>query len=220
MTEKKLSLEALLKLGDPVFKKLNRVWTNLDRIELNDLLNSPQPGEWIKEFNSDLIPGRIYFYNEISLIESLMDKCFPGWYYSIDSNSIMQDKGKFSSTTIVSVYYRIGSFEKIVMGVSSSFAESIQHLSLATPLSVTEARKNAIKQIGDFFGKSINRNIENAPLPVMQIKKEDKEQDDEFEKVKAKIISMSKADAEMYLPVCGFKYNLELKEIINLKKIK
>lgn len=208
-----MDIQQLLKLGQPNITIIRNACKNGDYELLSKLFNHPQPVEWIKEGDSELLGGK-YYWNEIGLIEALMNECFTVWKTDIVSNHIHQDKAMFCSTTIVSVNYGVGT----CTGIATTFAPSIKHLSLATPLSKSEAKKNGIKEIGIFFGKALNR-FDNS-LPIIQISKEGSEVDIEFEAMKTRLSDpkLSKADAEMIQAVSIFKYHPELKQIVNSKK--
>lgn len=53
----------------------------------------------------------------------------------------------------------------------------MQQLTTVTPLSLTEAKKNAIKNIANLFGRNLNRNIIEA-LPVIQVEEKEKAEPD------------------------------------------
>lgn len=208
-----MDIQQLLKLGQPNIAAIKNACKNAHYELINALANFPQPVEWIKEGDSELLGGK-YYWNEIGLIEALMNECFTVWKTNIISNHIHQDKAMFCSTTIVSVNYGVGT----CTGIATTFAPSIKHLSLATPLSKSEAKKNAIKEIGEFFGRQLNR-MDNS-LPIIQISKEGNEVDIEFEAMKTKLSDpkLSKADAELIQTASIFKYHPELKQIVNSKK--
>ncbi len=77
---------------------------------------------------------------------------------------------------------------------------------------------NASKKIGRCFGRDLNRNIDDAPSPIVK-PEPNPEIDNEFEETKTKLLSIKgKEDADKYLQSTSFKYHTELKQIVSSKK--
>lgn len=139
-------------------------------------LTLPQHESWVKTKRSDTT-GTEYQYNDIELIEELMDYCFKEWYYTIDSKEITQDKSGVSVTIQVELYGNKTGNDKYpwsFSGIASEWAPSLKSLPLITPKCASMAFKNAARKIGRLFGKDLNRFLENNDLPVVNIEKQDK----------------------------------------------
>lgn len=157
----------LLELAEPLFQEIDKAIIAKDWPKVFILLDYPQPEQWIKRGKSDFFPGQEYEYNEIELLEAVLDRISEGWDVHIKSTNIVQDKGKFAVTTHVEIQIDMPNDFFYYEGIATTFAESIQHLTLATPKSVTDAVKNACKRIGRLLGRDLNRGIED--LPVIQV---------------------------------------------------
>jgi hypothetical protein len=150
-----MSVQKLLALGEPIFQKIDDAIKTGNIAEAYGLLNSPQPVEWIREDTS----GNTFYYNDIVLLEALMTRIFTYWRREIISNTINQEKGRFASTSIVRIHFK--EFGKqsfwFTDGIATEYAHTLEALRLATPLSATNAKRNACKQLGNLFGLSLNR---------------------------------------------------------------
>lgn len=136
-------------------------------------INSPQHKEWIKTKKSE-VTGTEYQFNDIELIEDLMDYFFQ-WNYRIVDTKIVSDKVGFSVTvTVELLYWKKVTEQYAVYGIASEYAANTKQLTLITPKAASMAFKNAAKKIGKVFGKDLNRGIENNELPVIQVEKESK----------------------------------------------
>lgn len=137
-----------------------------------EIYNLEQPSEWIKVKKS-VINESEYEYNDIELIEALMDRMFSEWYYEIPfSPIIVQDKTGISVTVTVKLHFGIGIEESITTGIATEYVTNMKMLSLATPKAASMAFKNAARKIGRLFGNSLNRGLDEAVLPEIQIEKE------------------------------------------------
>lgn len=139
-------------------------------------LTLPQHESWVKTKRSE-ITGTEYQYNDIELIEDLMDYFFVEWRYNIIRTDIMQDKSGVSVTIQIELIASIIQFDKypkIFVGIASEWAPSLKSLPLITPKCASMAFKNAARKIGRLFGKDLNRFLENNDLPVVNIEKQDK----------------------------------------------
>lgn len=136
-------------------------------------INSPQHKDWIKTKKSE-VTGTEYQFNDIELIEDLMDYFFQ-WNYRIVDTKIVSDKAGFSVTvTVELLYWKKVTEQYAVYGIASEYAANTKQLTLITPKAASMAFKNAAKKIGKVFGKDLNRGIENNELPVVQVEKESK----------------------------------------------
>ena len=136
-------------------------------------INSPQHKDWIKTKKSE-VTGTEYQFNDIELIEDLMDYFFQ-WNYRIVDTKIVSDKVGFSVTvTVELLYWKKVTEQYAVYGIASEYAANTKQLTLITPKAASMAFKNAAKKIGKVFGKDLNRGIENNELPVVQLEKESK----------------------------------------------
>jgi hypothetical protein len=136
-------------------------------------INSPQHKDWIKTKRSE-VTGTEYQFNDIELIEDLMDYFFQ-WNYRIVDTKIVSDKVGFSVTvTVELLYWKKVTEQYAVYGIASEYAANTKQLTLITPKAASMAFKNAAKKIGKVFGKDLNRGIENNELPVVQVEKESK----------------------------------------------
>jgi hypothetical protein len=136
-------------------------------------INSPQHKDWIKTKKSE-VTGTEYQFNDIELIEDLMDYFFQ-WNYRIVDTKIVSDKVGFSVTvTVELLYWKKVTEQYAVYGIASEYAANTKQLTLITPKAASMAFKNAAKKIGKVFGKDLNRGIENNELPVVQVEKESK----------------------------------------------
>lgn len=133
-------------------------------------LTLPQHESWIKSKRSE-VTGMEYQFNDIELIEDLLDYCFAEWYYTIESKEITQDKSGVCVTIQIDLVYDKG---KSVNGIASEWAPSLKSLPLITPKCASMAFKNAARKIGRLFGKDLNRYLENNDLPVLHVEKQDK----------------------------------------------
>jgi hypothetical protein len=139
-------------------------------------LTLPQHESWVKTNRSD-ITGTEYQYNDIELIEDLMDYFFVEWRYNIIRTDIMQDKSGVSVTIQIELIASVIQFDKYpktFVGIASEWAPSLKSLPLITPKCASMAFKNAARKIGRLFGKDLNRFLENNDLPVVNIEKQDK----------------------------------------------
>lgn len=142
-------------------------------------LTLPQHESWIKSKKSE-VTATEYQFNDIELIEDLMDYFFTEWKYEIVDTKIVSDKVGFSVTVTVKLQY-VGSpnvfyseFFGSKYGIASEYAANTKQLTLVTPKAASMAFKNAAKKIGRIFGKDLNRGLENNELPVINLEKQDK----------------------------------------------
>ena len=86
---------------------------------------------------------------------------------TISSPTITQDKsGRFAVTVSIEYYYKpFDAHYNTIPGIATVFASDISLLEMATPKASSMAVKNAIKQLGDLFGKSLNKADDEVEIP-------------------------------------------------------
>jgi hypothetical protein len=166
----------LLELGEPIFQKIKEA-VSQEKYQLawSIIQNTPPPSEWIVELPSKSKKGETYKTIPLDIMEGTMKLIFEeAGIASISSPTITQDKnGRFAVTVSVEYYYKpFDGFHSTVPGIASVFASDIQLLELATPKASSMAVKNAIKQLGDLFGKSLNKMEDEVEIP-QQVKEEE-----------------------------------------------
>lgn len=134
-------------------------------------LTLPQHESWIKTKRSD-VTGMEYQFNDIELVEELLDFVFQRWHYKIWSKEITQDKTGVTVTIQIELF--VSGYSYGYVGIASEWAPSLKSLPLITPKCASMAFKNAARKIGRLFGKDLNRFLENNDLPVVNIEKQDK----------------------------------------------
>lgn len=187
---------------------------------LLELLNSEQPKEWVLEGES--INGT-YLYNKVELIENVLQLSFGFYSREIVSNTITIGSKMCVTTTIVNVRINwMYGMTKTLTGIASEAVDSAHALTLATPKTVSSAFKNAVAQLGDFFGRSLNRNIEDEPQTKI-IRYEEKETPEKPDLSEEDVMEMIK-ECKSYeegleiLEKTGFKYSIKLKNLLKAKK--
>lgn len=151
----------LLQEAEPIFVRIAEHEAAPESLEtVLELLDSYEPPQsWVLELPSQLKNGT-YKTLPLDLMEAAARRIF-GYESGISTISdpiIIQERtGKFSVS--VSVEYALGySYgQHRVHGVASVTSPNIQGLELATPKASSMAVKNALKQLGGFFGKYLNR---------------------------------------------------------------
>lgn len=163
-----MKTKELLSYGDPVFSKISKLVKAEKYTEAYELLDvSEPPKEWILELPSKTSPDETYRTLPIDIMEGAMKRLFGGaGIESIQQPIIVSDKGRFSVTVVVSYYYNCWEhkFPKSIDGIASVTCNDILLMELASPRASTMAVKNAIKQIGGFLGKYLNRPVEDVEV--------------------------------------------------------
>ena len=159
----------LLELGEPIFQKIKQAISE-EKYELawSIIQNTPPPAEWVVELPSKSKKGETYKTLPLDIMEGAMKIIFKdAALRSISSPTITQDKsGRFAVTVAVEyIFDSFGDVFSILPGIATVFASDIQLLELATPKASSMAVKNAIKQLGDLFGKSLNKSEDEVELP-------------------------------------------------------
>lgn len=151
----------LLNEAEPIFLKIAEFEASPESLEtVLELLDKYEPpASWVLELPSQLKNGT-YKTLPLDLMEAAARRIFgyESGIAQISSPIIIQDKtGKFSVsvTAEYSLGYSYG--QHITHGIASVTSPNIQGLELATPKASSMAVKNALKQLGGFFGKYLNR---------------------------------------------------------------
>lgn len=159
----------LLELGEPIFQKIKQaVSEEKYQLAWSIIQNTPPPAEWVVELPSKSKKGETYKTLPLDIMEGAMKIIFKNAALrSISSPTITQDKsGRFAVTVAVEyIFDSFGDVFSILPGIATVFASDIQLLELATPKASSMAVKNAIKQLGDLFGKSLNKSEDEVELP-------------------------------------------------------
>jgi hypothetical protein len=159
----------LLELGEPIFQKIKEA-VSQQKYELawSIIQTTPPPPEWVIELPSKSRKGETYKTIPLDIMEGAMKIIFGiASIASISSPTITQDKsGRFAVTVLVDYSYKpFGGHYGSIPGIATVFASEIHLLEMATPKASSMAVKNAIKQLGDFFGKSLNKSEDEVELP-------------------------------------------------------
>ena len=159
----------LLELGEPIFQQIKQaVSEEKYQLAWSIIQNTPPPAEWVVELPSKSKKGETYKTLPLDIMEGAMKIIFKNAALrSISSPTITQDKsGRFAVTVAVEyIFDSFGDVFSILPGIATVFASDIQLLELATPKASSMAVKNAIKQLGDLFGKSLNKSEDEVELP-------------------------------------------------------
>lgn len=162
----KQNITELIGICRPVFDRIRQAIWERNEGEFYRLLDTDQPGEWITTVVSKLqkvkeIP-EFYQLNTISLSDAIIAEIFTSVETNIEGlPHFLFDKGKCAVTTKVISVFKNSLVTIRKEGIATVYASSLNHLELVTPLSFTRSRKHAIKQLGTFLGKSLNRDIED-----------------------------------------------------------
>jgi hypothetical protein len=174
-------IKALLDLRGGLFSTIEQLAKDKRFSEAYEvLMASSQPDEWISIGKSE-IDGAEYKFNNIELIEGIMNRLFD-WGYTIINVYTLNVQGRFATTAIVDVHYKFnGEAEyRHQGGGATSYCTDVKAIILATPKSISQAKKNACKYIGKLLGLDLNR--EQEELPIVSVKAEPSEMDKETEK--------------------------------------
>lgn len=160
----------LLRLGEPIFKEIDKLVQANDFQAISALIDRAEPpAEWIIELPSKADPGASYKAIPLDLMEAALRRIFGGSRIVETSLTINQDKGRFAVTAVVKYAYTFPSWSNLI-GVATVSASDIGMLELASPKAVSMAVKNAIKQLGGLFGKYLNR-VEQAEFDIEELPK-------------------------------------------------
>jgi hypothetical protein len=159
----------LLEFGEPIFQRIKEAVSQQKyQLATSIIQTTPPPAEWVVELPSKSRKGETYKTIPLDILEGVMKVIFEeASINTISSPTITQDKsGRFAVTTIIEYYYKPfdGTFATLP-GIATVFANDIQLLEMATPKASSMAVKNAIKQLGDLFGKSLNKAEDEVEIP-------------------------------------------------------
>lgn len=77
---------------------------------------------------------------------------------------------------------------------------------------------SAARKLGRWFGRDLNRDRDDAPLPVVDISNEKYDADEEFNYLLSELGKIEyREDAQKHLDSTSFKYSLEAKRIVDRK---
>ena len=160
----------LLEFGEPIFQRIKQAESEGKLVLARNIIEStPPPAEWVVELPSKSNKSETYKTIPLDVMEGAMKTIFEEAYISsISSPTITQDRsGKYAVTIVVDYHYK--TFEDFVYrsltGIATVVCPDIQMLELATPKASSMAVKNAIKQMGDLFGKSLNKTEDEVEIP-------------------------------------------------------
>jgi len=160
----------LLEFGEPIFQRIKQAESEGKFVLARNIIEStPPPAEWVVELPSKSNKSETYKTIPLDIMEGAMKTIFEEAYISsISSPTITQDRsGKYAVTITVDYCYK--TFEDFIYrsltGIATVVCPDIQMLELATPKASSMAVKNAIKQMGDLFGKSLNKTEDEVEIP-------------------------------------------------------
>jgi hypothetical protein len=159
----------LLEHGEPIFQRIKEAITEEKyQLALSIIQNTPPPNEWVVELPSKSNKNETYKTIPLDIMEGAMKIIFDDSYIStISSPTITQDKsGRYAVTVSIEYYYKpFQGHYNTLPGIATVVCNDISMLELATPKASSMAVKNAIKQLGDLFGKSLNKSEDEVELP-------------------------------------------------------
>lgn len=159
----------LLEFGEPIFQRIKEAVSQQKyQLAMSIIQTTPPPAEWVVELPSKSRKGETYKTIPLDILEGVMKIVFGEAYIaSINSPTIIQDKsGRFAVTVLVDYFYKpFDANYTTIPGLATVFASDIQLLEMATPKASSMAVKNAIKQLGDLFGKSLNKAEDEVEIP-------------------------------------------------------
>lgn len=169
-------MNKLLELGEPIFQRIkDAVHERKYSLAYQIIQNTPPPTEWVVELPSRSKKGDTYKTIPLDIMEGAMKVIFKDAQIGlISSPTFVQDKsGRFAVT--VQVNYKYISFDETrhkLPGIATVTVNDVQLLEMATPKASSMAVKNAIKQLGDLFGKSLNKLEDELEIPEQSIEQE------------------------------------------------
>jgi hypothetical protein len=158
-----------LQLGEPIFRKIREAISE-NKFELaNSIIqNTPPPSDWVVELPSKVKKGETYKTLPLDIMEGAMKVLFKrAMLESISSPTITQDKSGKIAVTVSIVYSYTDHSDSVhwLPGVATVVVSDLSLLEMATPKASSMAIKNALKQLGDLFGKSLNKADDELELP-------------------------------------------------------
>jgi len=160
----------LLEHGEPIFQRIKEAVSQEKHLLARNIIEStPPPAEWVVELPSKSNKSETYKTIPLDIMEGAMKTIFEDAHISsISSPAITQDRsGKYAVTIVVEYCYKpFDNFiYKNLTGIATVVCSDISMLELATPKASSMAVKNAIKQMGDLFGKSLNKTEDEVEIP-------------------------------------------------------
>jgi hypothetical protein len=158
--------------ADSTFERIKEHFAHQQyQLGMDLIMTTPPPKEWIIELPSKSKQGEVYKTIPIDIMEGAMRVIFgSSGIHKIKDPIVSQDKqGRFATTVVVEYFYMHPSHSNmpiILPGIATVASPDISLLELATPKASSMAVKNAIKQLGDFFGKSLNKIEEETEIPI------------------------------------------------------
>lgn len=166
----------LLEAGEPIFQQIKDAVAKKNyQVAYNIIQTTPPPQEWVIELPSKAQKGEFYKAIPLDIMEGAMKVIFKDAHIAkISSPTFVQDKSGRLAVT-VQIEYSYISFNGnhyIIPGIATVLANDISFLEMATPKASSMAVKNAIKQIGDLFGKSLNNGEDQVEIPDQKVEEE------------------------------------------------
>lgn len=162
--------------GIPIFQKIKDAIVLQKFQTARDIVqNTPPPAEWIVELPSKSQKGETYKTIPLDIMESAMKIIYIDAYIShISPPIINQDKsGRYAVTVGIEYFYRnFDGYGMTIPGIATVVCNDLSMLELATPKASSMAVKNAIKQLGDLFGKSLNKSEDEIEIPEESLEKQ------------------------------------------------
>jgi len=166
----------LLEAGEPIFQQIKKaVLDKKYQVAYNIIQTTPPPTEWVVELPSKARKGETYKAIPLDVMEGAMKVIFKDAHISrISSPTFVQDKsGRLAVTVTVDYcYISFNGLQYTIPGIATVLANDISLLEMATPKASSMAVKNAIKQIGDLFGKSLNNGEDQVEIPDQKVEEE------------------------------------------------
>lgn len=163
-----MTLQEQMLAGESIFNNISSLVLTKDFDKAYEFIRTLEPpNEWVEEFTSILDEGKKYKTIKIEVMEAVATKLFEKWYVSnISTPVIIQNKDRVSVTLIVTIDYWMKGEGKInqLQGIATEVAHNITLLPLTTPKSLAMAKKQGLKQLGNLFGLSLSRNMENETV--------------------------------------------------------
>jgi hypothetical protein len=159
----------LLEIGEPIFQQIKQAISE-DKYQLawSIIQTTPPPAEWVVELPSKSNKGETYKTIPLDIMEGVMKVIFEdAGINSISSPTITSDKsGRFAVTVITEYSYKnFNNRYSVLPGIATVVCNDMSMLELASPKASSMAVKNAIKQLGDLFGKSLNKSEDEIEIP-------------------------------------------------------
>lgn len=177
--------------------------------------------EWMQDLNNDPNPDHVKKNDDdsefipISIEQKLLDETFLSMW---DFEVLRETYGKTSARGYGRMIGTCPVNGKQIVRGGDAAINLTGDLKLDSPRLEAMILLSCAKKFGRKFGRDLNRDKQDAPLPVIQIVAEAKEVDQEFENVKLNLQGIEDKDkAATYLKSTSFKYHLELNSIVNSK---